>query len=47
VNEVAKEACDQLARVYPLSDPQTPDCVKAAVDKAMAQVRDAVAAANK
>jgi UrcA family protein len=47
VNEVAQEACAQLARVYPLSDPQTPDCVKDAVEKAMAQVKVAVAAANK
>ncbi len=47
VREVAKEACDQLARVYPLSDPQTPDCVKTAVDKAMAQVHDAGTAAGK
>jgi UrcA family protein len=47
VKEVAEEACAQLARVYPLSDPQTPDCVKDAVEKAMAQVKAAVAAANK
>jgi UrcA family protein len=47
VNEVAQEACAQLARVYPLSDPQTPDCVKDAVEKAMAQVKAAVAAANR
>jgi UrcA family protein len=47
VKEVAEEACAQLARVYPLSDPQTPDCVKDAVVKAMTQVKAAVAAANK
>jgi UrcA family protein len=47
VSEVAEEACAQLARVYPSSDPRTPDCVKDAVQKAMEQVRAAVAAANK
>jgi UrcA family protein len=47
VKEVAEEACAQLARAYPLSDPQTPECVKDAVQNAMAEVKAAVAAANK
>jgi len=47
VKEVAEEACAQLARAYPLSDAKTPDCVKDAAGKAMAQVKAAVAAANK
>jgi UrcA family protein len=47
VKEVAEEACAQLARAYPLSDPQTPDCVKDAVQKAMVGVKAAVAAANR
>lgn len=47
VSEVAQEACGQLANAFPLSDPKTPDCVKDAVAKAMAQVRAVVAAANK
>ena len=47
VDDVAKEACAQLAAVFPLSDRKSPDCVKDAVGKAMPQVHAAVAAANR
>jgi UrcA family protein len=47
VNDIAKEACDDLAKMYPLSDPKTPDCVRAAVAAAKPQLDAAVAAAGK
>jgi UrcA family protein len=47
VNEMAKEACADLAKMYPLSDPKTPDCVRAAVAAAKPQLDAAVAAADK
>jgi UrcA family protein len=47
VNDVAKQACAQLAAVFPLSDRKSPDCVKEAIGKAMTQVHAAVAAANR
>jgi UrcA family protein len=47
VNELAKEACDDLAKMYPLSDPKTPDCVRAAVAGAKAQLDAVIAAAGK
>lgn len=47
VNDVAKEACEDLAKMYPLSDPKTPDCVRAAVADARAQLDAAIAAASK
>lgn len=47
VNDIAKEACDDLAKMYPLSDAKTPDCVRAAVAGAKAQLDAAVTAAGK
>jgi UrcA family protein len=47
VNDIAKEACDDLAKMYPLSDPKTPDCVRAAVAAAKPQLDAAIAAAGK
>jgi UrcA family protein len=47
VNDIAKEACEDLAKMYPLSDPKTPDCVRAAVATAKPQLDAAVAAAGK
>lgn len=47
VNDIAKQACDDLATMYPLSDPKTPDCVRAAVAATKGQLDAAVAAAGK
>jgi UrcA family protein len=47
VNDVAKEACDTLAKMYPLSDPNTPNCVEQATKDAKKQVDQVVAAAGK
>jgi UrcA family protein len=47
VDEMAKEACADLAKMYPQSDPKTPDCIREAVAAAKPQVDAAVAAAGK
>jgi len=47
IDATAKLACDQLAEMFPLSDPNTPDCVSEAVAGAKARVDEAVAAASK
>src|SRR5512143_3103118 len=47
VNDVAKEACDTLAKMYPLSDPNTPNCVEQATKDAKKQVDQVVAAAGR
>lgn len=47
VSEVAKEACDTLAKMYPLSDPNTPNCVEQAAKDAKAQIDQLAAAAMK
>jgi UrcA family protein len=47
IEAVAREACEQLAGVFPLSDPKTPDCVAEAVSGAKAQAERAVAAASR
>jgi UrcA family protein len=47
VADVAKESCEQLAKLYPLSPPDAPDCVKAAQAGAKDQMDKAVAAAAK
>lgn len=46
INETAEEACDYLAEMFPLASPDTPDCVRRAVDGAMAQAHEAIAQAN-
>lgn len=47
INDAAKQSCDELAKMYPLSDPKTPDCVREAVGAAKAQLDAVVAAASK
>jgi UrcA family protein len=44
IEATAREACAQLARLFPLSDPKTPDCVAEAVAGARAQAQQAVRA---
>jgi UrcA family protein len=39
INDTAKEACDDLAKMYPLSDTKTPDCVRQAIAGAKPQIR--------
>ncbi len=47
VNDIAKEACETLAKMYPLSDPNTPNCVEQATKEAKAQIDKVVTAAVK
>lgn len=47
INDTAKEACDYLAEMFPFASEDTPDCVRQAVDGAMAQAQKAIDAANK
>lgn len=46
VGEVAKNSCDALAQMYPLSNPNIQSCVDNAVQGAMAQEKQAIAAAQ-
>lgn len=45
IENVAKEACEQLAGVFPLSESSTADCVEDAIDGTMEHVRAAIEAA--
>lgn len=45
IENIAKEACEQLATLFPLSESSTEDCVDDAIDGAMAQARAAIEAA--
>ena len=47
VNDVARDACDALAKMYPLSDPNTPNCVEQAVKDAKPQIDRLAASAAK
>jgi UrcA family protein len=47
IEATARLACGQLAEMFPLSDPNTPDCVREAVAGAKAQADEAVAAVSK
>ena len=47
IDAIAKQACEDLAKMYPLSDPKTPDCVHEAVRSAKPQLDTVVAAAGK
>ncbi len=47
ISDTAKEACEQLAKMYPFSAPNTPDCVKEAMASAKAQTDEVIAAAAK
>ncbi len=40
----ARMACDEIGRAYPVSKPAAAACVRAAIDKARAQVRGLLAA---
>jgi UrcA family protein len=42
VGKVAKEACAEIDRQYPKSEPSGTACTKAAVDDAMSQIQDAI-----
>ena len=46
INDAAKEACKELAEMYPLGAPNATVCTRRAVDDAMAQVQELVAAAD-
>jgi UrcA family protein len=46
IDDTARESCDQLAKMFPLSDPNTPNCISEAVASAKAQKDKAVAAAT-
>lgn len=46
IDDIARQSCDDLAQMYPLSDDRTPECVRQAVASAKAQVDQAVAAAE-
>jgi|ERR1035441_2315067 UrcA family protein len=47
VKDSAKAACKEIETLYPLAPPGSLDCEKTAVDKAMVQVHQAIAAAGK
>jgi UrcA family protein len=47
VNDSANAACTKLDTLYPLTAKQSPACTKTSTDKAMVQVRAAIAAAEK
>jgi UrcA family protein len=46
INDVARQSCDQLEKMYPLSDQKTPDCIREAVASAKAEKDAAVNAAR-
>lgn len=46
VDDMAKVACDQLAALYPMAAPESPDCIREATDGAMRQVDEAIETAN-
>ena len=46
VDDMAKVACDQLAALYPMAAPESPDCIREATDGAMRQVHASIDAAN-
>jgi UrcA family protein len=47
VSDTAKESCDQLAKMYPLSGPNPPNCAERAAASAKAQMDKIIAAAGK
>jgi UrcA family protein len=47
VKDSAKAACKEIETLYPLAPPDSSDCEKTAVNKAMVQVHQAIAAAGK
>jgi UrcA family protein len=47
VEETARLACEQLDKLYPFEDKETPTCIRDAVDRSESQVDEAIAAAEK
>lgn len=47
VSDIAKESCDQLAKMYPLSGQNPPNCVEKAAASAKPQMDKLIAAAGK
>ena len=47
ISDIAKESCEQLAKMYPLSSPNSPNCVEKAAASAKAQMDKVVATAGK
>jgi len=47
VSDIAKESCDQLAKMYPLSGQNPPNCVEKAAASAKPQMDKVIAAAEK
>jgi UrcA family protein len=47
VSDIAKTSCDQLAKMYPLSGPNPPNCAEKAAASAKAEMDKAIAAAAK
>jgi UrcA family protein len=46
IEATAREACEQLARLFPRSDPKTPDCLAEAVAGARVQAEQAIRTAK-
>ena len=46
IKDAATEACEELAETYPLGGPNAMVCTRRAIDGAMAQVQELVAAAD-
>jgi UrcA family protein len=46
IHQAARRACDALDKVYPLTAPDSPDCMKTTLDNSMEQVNAAVMAAR-
>ena len=47
VEETARFACEQLDKLYPFEEKETPTCTRDAVDRSASQVDEAIAAAEK
>lgn len=47
VSDMAKESCEQLAKMYPLSGPNPPNCVEKAAASAKPEMDKLIAAAGK
>ena len=46
IEVAAREGCEQLDRLYPLTPREAPKCIKKALDDSSAQLRNAIAAAD-
>ncbi len=47
VKEVARLACEQLDKLYPLEEKNAPECIADAIAQASGQVQEAIAAAQR